>query len=216
MLTCRDLILAFRIPRTTPLHLLHIDPVCFHVFMTSVVAFGLLASGVACSKSPASPASLPVRSGRSLLQIQGFDASADPNLPPCQPIGVPARGKTVWADLNVQSSGDEWTAKSLAASDDIEIRFHSDGSATLQGVAVEGSILASVVDIGTLPYVSPRNVRASFAGTSETQPAELTGSVNRQGFMSGRISGNITFTDTLTGTSGSCLAVSFSLQPYPQ
>lgn len=204
-----------RIPRTTPLNLLHVFPFCFQIGLTQVVAFGLLSGAIACAKSPISP-SLPVRSGRSLLQIQGFDLSADPTFPPCQPVGVPARGKTMWADLNVQSSGDDWTATSLSASDDLEIRFHGDGSATLQGVAVAGTAIRSVVDIGTLPYVEPRNLKTSFAGVAETQSAELTASVNRQGFMSGRISGKITFTDTLTSASATCVAVQFSLQAYPQ
>jgi hypothetical protein len=150
------------------------------------------------------------------LQIQGFDISTDPNYPPCQPVTVPAGGKYVVADVDVQPSGGDWVATPLSAGDDIEIRFHADGSSTLQGQTAVGNIIRSVLDNGTVPYVQPHNVRASFSGASDNQAADLTASVNSFGYVNGRISGKITFIDTISGTTGNCAAVTFSLQAYPR
>jgi hypothetical protein len=172
---------------------------------------------VGCGKPPLSPAGLPIHAGHNLLQVQGFDASPNPDYPPCQPIAVPQRGKTVWAIVDVQQSGDEWIARPLSTTaDSVELHLFGTGSSTLQGQAIGGRLTGAVLDIGTEPYVPPRNVRASFAGSSGSEASDIGGTVNFNGYVSGRIAGSIKVTDVNTGEVGSCSAVQFSLQSYPQ
>src|SRR4029079_4763570 len=66
---------------------------------TAFVA-SFFATIIACGKSPIAPALLPIHTGRSLLQIQGFDLSTDPNYTPCQPLRVAAGGNSVCAHLD--------------------------------------------------------------------------------------------------------------------
>jgi hypothetical protein len=168
----------------------------------------------ACSPLGPSPNGLALKPGPQLFSVSGFDFSADPNLPACTPVGVPARGKLVAIILNLRVQLGGWVAVSTTASDTIEIRVKSSS-----GAGVTGTITGRAADAGAEGPAgfSGRGVTVDFSphGSASTITAVVVGT-SIGTLVGGRANGVIQFQDDATGAIGTCSAVQFSFQSNNQ
>jgi hypothetical protein len=152
---------------------------------------------------------LQLTSGRQLIDVLGFDASTDPNFPPCSPTGVPAQGKIVDASLTLSLQSSVWVAVPEVSTDTFEITVQG------QSNAVTGTVTGVLTDtsVGAIGASSGRGVSVNFSPGGA--PASFTGTVAslNGGLVSGRVSGSIRFMDTRTGASSTCSAVQLTFQP---
>jgi hypothetical protein len=155
---------------------------------------------------------LPLLPGLQLLTLSGFAVSGDPAFPPCVPAGQPRDGTAVATVVNLTVEGSEWIARSASPPATVLLRLNASG-ASGSGYGVSGSIAGYAVDLGLKGVV--RDVNLALAGHSGRGAATLEGataSATSQ-LVVGRVMGEMRFGDS-QGTSSTCSAIQWSMQPY--
>jgi hypothetical protein len=79
---------------------------------------------------------------------------------------------------------------------------------------VQGSIAGSTQDLGLPGILDPNGVTVSFAGSTPSEIADVTGVVYGTHILSGTLTGNILFADSST-SSKTCADVAWSLTRQP-
>jgi len=185
---------------------------CAVVLVCVAVLAAVTSCGGSSNITPSSPSSLRLRTGRHVVTLGGFSFSSDPRYPPCTPLGVPRDGPSVDTLVNLVMEGQEWVARSLDGMGDLEIRLRevaqSAGGVTIQGSARGLALEANIHNL-------PRDVRARLNGTTDTDSAQVEGATGGPSpdFVGGRIAGTIRFIDS-QGSTGTCSAVQWTMQPY--
>ncbi len=157
---------------------------------------------------------LSLTAGTYLLELTGYALSYNPDIQPCQPIGIPRAGTDLLTTVDLASEGDEWVGRSTASSGGtIELRFRDAGVYLTGGEVLVGSLAGSASDLAL--FRSARDVRIAIRGAGGSSAADLTGAAIAGPFLFGRASGAIELSDS-TGAMSSCPSVSWTLQRLPE
>lgn len=170
-------------------------------------AVSLLLMLAACDDHGPAPSGLPLRPGRYLLSMIGYDFSGTPSVVPCDQIGVPPEGKFVNARIVITHERDELVGRSESVqTGTIELRLRPGGSAL--ATPVVGTIRGTAADVGLGP-VPAKPVQVSLSG-SVNGAAAVDGSIPQLTFGQGSIQGSIRFTN-VSGAFTDCPMVTWTL-----
>jgi hypothetical protein len=179
---------------------------------TSILTAALFVAS--CGGSPTSPS--PPLASRHLLEVIGFDFSSDPQMPPCDPILLPPGGKRVTTVVTLEREGQSYRARSTTVdAGAVDLEFHETGAPGVPaGRAIAGTARGYAVDSYSAGGIPPKDVRVSF-GTASGLPAQVEGTVATSTvfFATGRIVGNLAFSNNQGAFVSNCSAVLWTLQP---
>jgi hypothetical protein len=182
----------------------------------------LLASVVTCGGSPTSPAISPeasaippgrvlsLQAGTYALDLIGFGASLDPEFPPCDPPALQGGRTAAWTPVQLDAEQNDWVARTSTGS--LEFRFRQTGD-SIRGFIVSGSISGNAADAWGPRPPSDRG-RVFLLTTPGTSGAVVQGVADRfSPFLSGKVSGDIRFTNNQATAVSRCTVVMWILQP---
>jgi hypothetical protein len=169
--------------------------------------------GSASCGSPTNPSSnLNLRSGLQTVTFMGMSISSDPLLPACTPFATPPAGPRAVLRAMLQLQDGDWVARSPSGEGTLELRLRETGTRGDLGAGVAGTIKGGGPDAGLFTFIPPRGVSVDLDGAGGQ--AILDGEVWGSSYVSGRISGRVTFSDT-AGAVGTCAAIQWMMQPAP-
>jgi len=182
----------------------------------------LLASVGACGGSPTAPAGAPtlpvIPAGRTLslqpgnyaLDLIGFGGSLDPEFPPCSLPALQGGRTAAWIPVHLVAEQNDWVART--ADGGLELRFHQTGD-SIRGFTVSGWMSGQAADAWEPRPPSDRG-RVYLLTTPGTSGAVVQGVADRfSPFLTGKVSGDIRFTNNEATTVSRCTAVMWILQP---
>ena len=186
-----------------------------HVFVAATLALV-----VGCSRDSIPPAPtfpnepldvLNLEPGAYRLDLTGYGLSLNPEILPCTPPLVPQEGTHVIAYVNLTRQDAEYTARQSSGS--LTLRFHATAERQSSDVGVEGDISGSAGDSGEVPYVQPRDIIISIAGTDGATPVARIEGVQRDRlpFIQGKITGAVSYCDS-AGHCSTCPTINWTLQ----
>ncbi len=131
--------------------------------------------------------------------------------PLCTPSSRPAGGTAISTNLTARAENGQWVARAaLGAAGNVTLVLRLQTGNGAADSSVQGSITGSASDLGLPGILEPSGVTVSFAGSTPSETANVTGVLYGTHILSGIISGNILFEDS-NASSKTCSEVAWSL-----
>jgi hypothetical protein len=182
-----------------------------------VLLVSTLAGTVACGGLPTTPDVPPGRvlslqAGTYALDLIGFGGSQDPEFPPCDPPALHGGRTAAWTTVYLDREQDDWVARTSTSPGSLELRFRQTGD-SIRGFIVSGWISGKAADMLASRPPSDRG-RVFLEGPGHTERAVVQGVADRSTtFLTGRVSGEIYFTNNESTALSRCTVVMWILQP---
>jgi hypothetical protein len=135
--------------------------------------------------------------------------------PLCTPSSRPAGGTAISTSLIARVESGQWVARTPADTlGNVVLVLRLQRGSRAATPSLQGSIAGSTSDLGLPGILEPNGVTVSFAGSTPSETANVTGVLYGTHILSGIISGNILFADSST-SSKTCSDVTWSLTRQP-
>ena len=183
----------------------------------------LMLGAIACGASPVVPIPSDVLSGGAArvlvlpsgpyaLELIGFGISTDPEFPPCDPPFLQNGRTAASTTVNLSLDQGEWVAVAMTSVGVLEMRFRQTGD-SIRGLNVSGWMSGNAPDLTDNLGLADRG-RVFVRGAENAARAVVEGLAHRGApFLSGRVSGDLRFTNNDATAVSRCSVVLWTLQP---
>jgi len=179
---------------------------------TSFVVCLSLGCGGALPSSPLTAGPIDLRSGRYRLDLYGYAISFDPAIPPCENPYLQSGRLAARVEVDLTRASNQWVARTPRLIGDLELRLSAKDAGPAQS-NLTGLISGSAPDmIDPAPF--PPAGRVHIRGETQGRWATLDGWTLPSGsFSSGKVFGDIRFSDSSGMNVSRCEAITWTLQP---